>query len=163
MLARIAATLFLLSSGLYLNAQTESHRDVAAPLQKLRAVSVTVGLTPDVGRLFSKETIKVDVELRLRRNGIAVSDNSPDVLGIMLFGSADAEDVRRAGWVTHMRVNMSRVVRVLANDAVTSAEVWSTQGLSWGGPDERHAAQIRRDLGDFVDRFVNDYLTANPK
>ena len=113
---------------------------------------------------LTKAQIKVDVELRLRKAGIRVLTekeqlempggpalyvdiNSYFPPDIPIF--AFSINIELMEWVT------------LANGFKVFGAVWSTKPIGISRKDE--IREIRKSIGDVVDKFINDYLAANPK
>jgi hypothetical protein len=132
----------------------------------LKGVHVLVEeMNPKAERLgLNKPKIKTDVELRLRKAGIRVltekeqfempggpalyvNINSyfPPNIAIVAFSI----DIELMEWVT------------LASGFKALGAIWRTRPVGIGRKDEMK--EIRGFIGDAVDRFINDYLAANPK
>jgi len=132
----------------------------------LKGVEVAVeGMNPQAERLgLTKAQIQTDVELRLRKAGVRVL--------------TDEESLGTPGspW---LYVNVGTFIRsgsalcaygveVVLNEMVTLARGFKTVGGIWhtgnvGTVGTSNIREIRKDVGDQVDKFINDYLAANPK
>lgn len=107
-----------------------------------------------------------DVEVKLR------------VARIKVFDDPNDPDGNRAGRPElHVNVHTTKfdpaavyIIDVtLTQDAVLDrgkipvrATTWKSLGYAYGGVDNAHT-NVRKNLGDSVDTFINDYLAVNPK
>jgi hypothetical protein len=98
--------------------------------------------------------------------------------GIPVFGIADRRNDEKAGdprlvitvpmneanssWSLATEVKLLQKVRLSRDSSIeTDASTWSREG-SVSGPTLRDS-RVRQQLADLVDRFIQDYLTVNPK
>lgn len=131
-------------------------------LQGLNTVFVQVEeLSPGAASLgLTKETIQTDIELKLRLAGMHVV---PYAEGIKLPGSAnlyvrvtltDSAEAADVGVVLEQNAFLAR-----NGQFIPTAITWGT-----GGVFAHPTAQIIRDrTKDFVDGFLNAWLSVNPK
>ncbi len=135
-------------------------------LRGLKGVHVIVpALKPQTERLgLSKDQILTDVELRLRKSGVRVltEKESLETPGMPFLyvnvGTFFRED--------HPLVAYS--IDVALVEWVTLARGFKTGGAIWekgsvGSVGMKEIRGIRQYVGDMVDKFINDYLAANPK
>ncbi len=151
----------------------QDYRDNRESLRGMNAVAVFVGgdIPDDVMSLtnLSKEQIQTDTELRLRREHITVGDERVDMsskpyLNIQVVAMAErSADNRPLGTVASIRVVVQQMVVLSGNPAVTLlAPTWSYETVI--SASNRQFARLCRDsVLDFVDRFINAYLSVNQK
>lgn len=104
--------------------------------------------------------IQTDVELRLRKAGVAVSDGSsvPQAYLFVLISS-----VKKAGiYAYNCRVELKQDVVTRSNRFSMLAPTWSDSSNGMVGRDNM-VKEIRDVVGDLVDKFLNDFLSVNPK
>lgn len=132
-------------------------KGVMATLEDLDPEVERLGLTPD--------QLKTDIELRLRKAGIRVL--------------TEKEWLRTSGkpWF-HISITTlysaigpgiwSITINAKLNELVTLARGFQVFGAIWdknltGTVATAKVPQMRNKVGDVVDKFINDYLAANPK
>jgi len=135
-------------------------------LRGLKGVSVLVeGMNPQAERLGpTKAQIQTDVELRLRKAGVRVltkkeGDETPGMP--WLYVNVNTLFLQKIPLVVY---NIS----VVLNEMVTLARGFEHVGSIWstgftGAVGVSNIGAIRKDVGDQVDKFINDYLAVNPK
>ncbi len=124
---------------------------------------VVEGLNSDaIASGLDEEQIRADVELRLRKAGINVFDDSVGTAPFLYvnIGVVASENLRaftvalsfnRIGTFPHGKDTMR-----------LTAQVWSEASLHLRSGQNLRAT-TRDKLADFTDKFINDYLAANPK
>ena len=131
-------------------------KGVEVVIEKIKPAAERLGLTRD--------QIKTDVELRLRKAGVRVLTEKerlemPGVpflyVNVGIAFNADSTLVAYS-------------IRAELNELVTLDRGFRTRGAIWdtsrvGGVGTGRISELREDVGDQVDRFINDYLAANPK
>lgn len=134
----------------------------------LKGVQVKVQkISPDAERMgLTEDQIKTDVELRLRKAGVRVLtekevDETPgqpalyvreDTIVMQDFPIiVNSISVELEEWVTLPRGSQPYVIII----------IWSTSQTTPMGAGK--IQQIRGQVGWLVDRFIHDYLAANPK
>ena len=108
---------------------------------------------------LTDEELRTDVELKLRLAGIKIEPKSLQYLYIditFLLGETE-----RYAFV--VRVNFRQMVRLQRDPSILLvATTWSDGGIAMGpGGDLRD--NCRAMVRDYVDKFVNAYLSVNPK
>lgn len=109
-------------------------------------------------------TIRTDVELKLRLAGISIvpkptAESSPaSKVQAALTPFIDVQVVVLGGTVV-VRVNVSQGVKVLQNGCMTVAATWDKVNIGLNPT----ADGIRGAIKDDVDAFLNDWLSVNPK
>jgi hypothetical protein len=136
------------------------------PLVGLKGVYVVVeSIDPQAERLgLTKAQITTDVELRLRKAGLKVlTKNEMLKAPGTPFLCVNVNTFIRAGSALcayHVSVILNESV-LLARGVTTVGGIWNTGGVGTVGVDK--ITQIRGAVGDEVDKFINDYLAANPE
>jgi hypothetical protein len=133
-------------------------------LRGLKGVSVAVGkIRREAERLgLDTEKIKTDVELRLRKAGIKVLTGqemmeTPGMPYLLVSVNATVGSGICAYAIDvdlHEAVTLDRGPRI-------HSPVWNAAYAGWVGTNK--IREIRGHVGDLVDKFINDYLVANPK
>jgi len=131
----------------------------------LKVVMVMVeDLNPAAERLgLIKDQIQTDVELRLRRAGIKVLTEKemfqiPGYPRLYVNVNTIISEVPVCAF--SIRVELKEFI-TLANGLEATGAVWQVSSVGVGGINK--ISKIRSYVGDEVDKFVNDYLAANPK
>lgn len=132
-------------------------------LKGLKDVTVTIEAIPGGDQWgLSQSQLQVDVELRLRKAGIRVvssSELSASTATVYVRVSISPSNISEARRCYDMGIELMQNVALVRDPSIfTVATTWSTPGGGFSNPDH-----IRSRLGDMVDEFINDYLTANPK
>jgi hypothetical protein len=143
--------------------QADDSRLSRETLKGISAVSVVVeDLPPDSAKILglSKETIQTDVELKLRLGGIRVVTEKE---GMRLPGSPAvyinvnlADDLRAA----HIDIELQQ------NALLERNNLWAPRITTWSTSilvSNPNLQGIRDFLKDHVDKFLNAWLSVNPK
>ena len=135
------------------------------PLVGLEGVQVVVeGPGPEGERLgLSKNQIKTDVERRLRKAGIRVLTNQEQVEtpGTPHLYVKISASINKMG-IFDYSINVDLIEIVTPFTGGTAfATVWETGEA--GSVGLNNINQIQPRINSLVDRFINDYLAANPK
>jgi hypothetical protein len=114
---------------------------------------------------LSKRQIKNDIELKLRQNGIKISKDST---ASILYLNINAGTIKYKDGtidVYYYGINLTlEQATLLSRDLLIKnlSTTWHTGGIGFANP-----SNVRQDIRDFIDgmlnRFLNDYLAANPK
>jgi hypothetical protein len=150
-------------------AQTETDRK---SLHGLQGIAVVVeDLQPETERDgLTKSRIQTDVELKLRQAGIRVltteeSFKTPGSPYLYVNLNTTKTEVLYGAFATYafsLQVAVKQDVTLTrASDLKVSAPTWETHTLGTVGAN--NLQDVRRVLGDSIDRFSNDYLAENPK
>jgi len=108
----------------------------------------------------NKDQIQQDVELRLRKAGIRVlsrNTSSAPVIDVII-GGVKIPRTNATAYAIALTLGQ-RVILERDPSIKLYAQTWSS-ALSVGYVINR--TEIRNDLGDVVDSFINDYLSQNP-
>jgi hypothetical protein len=156
-LALSAIAVLLLASGSRLFASDSKY--ARETLRGINGVSVLVeGLDADAVRDgLTRDQIQTDVELRLRKAGInVVTEGSPRLY-------IDANLLKDTNvYIYDCSVALEQFVTVETNGVSAIAPTWSGAITGRVGSSKMPRA-IRDEVGDLVDKFVNAYLSVNPK
>ena len=132
-------------------------------LKNLKGVYVHVqGLNQDIEQAgLSKNQIRTDVELKLRLAGIKVltllehyEGKGAPYLHIYL----DSHKTEKGEFVYSLSFGIIQEVRLVRNNTITDAITWSISGVGYN-----NIEGIRAHIKDRADKFINDYLSVNPK
>jgi hypothetical protein len=140
--------------------------DQQKALVGLKGVYVWVsGIKPEVERLgLTKDQIRIDVELKLRKAGVRVLTKEER----FETPGAPSLEVDFANALSPDNPIVACSILVSLQEQVTLDRDFRTYGAIWQVGFVRpilkkNIREIRGDVGDLVDEFVNDYLAANPK
>ncbi len=132
-----------------------------APLKGLKKFHVTIENldSESQGAGLSADQLKTDVELRLRRSRVPVKDSSLASLYV------NVNPLRLSVgnvWACAIHVGLRDSVTLDRDKSIGClAETWETGGI-FVIPTGKLVANVRENVADLVDKFVNDYLAANP-
>jgi hypothetical protein len=122
----------------------------------------------DFQRSVSESQVRTDVELKLRRAGIRLTDRSDSYPKIVVnVRAAKNETLGRGIAIYPFIINVELVSFINAEmDAKKPprrlfAAIWETDKVGMFG--SARLQEIRGLVNDCVDEFINDYLAANPK
>ena len=156
----------LISSSIIL-AQISEAISVAS-LTGLTGVKVSVkDVTPDVQQDgLRTEHIQRDVELPLRTTGIKVLTSGiwiDSVGNAELYVDVDALKYSGTQYAYHVEVSVIQKVGLTRKPtSETLAKTWSDKVMGIVGVSNM-ATKIREQVKALVDKFINDYLSVNPK
>ena len=107
---------------------------------------------------LTEEQIRTDVELKLRMAGISIDNSTqyenPELRVIVVGGGEFPEGFHSFG----IRVEVRQAVKGVEIDFRTITETWSVWAVGMARPSE-----IRDFVKDYIDTFLNAYLSVNPK
>jgi hypothetical protein len=112
---------------------------------------------------LTKDQIKTDIELRLRKAGIRMLTEKE------WLGSPDYPHLSVTVNVITIGGSYSFMVQLYLSEAVTLARGNSVMGVIWQtyrigiGNEPNTETKTKEQVGGMVDQFINDYLAANPK
>lgn len=134
----------------------------AQNLKGITAVAVVVEDLPDGAKVLglTKDTIRTDVELKLRLAGMRVVTQGE---GIVLPGSPSVYvqvTVTNPALAANIDLELNQDVLLQRNGQLAPfAVTWRTNSVL-ANPTLQ---SIRNDIKDCVDQFLNDWLSVNPK
>jgi hypothetical protein len=137
-------------------------------LKGLRGVCVAVAdLRPEVKQAgLTVEMIQTDAELKLRLAGIRVltADDCAKEPGQPLLLLNATVSGPPPYWRFSVTVALSQMVQLIRDPAiVVPADTWSEVGVNGLAPAAAMPDMIRSGSKDLVDKFINAYLSVNPK
>ena len=141
-------------------ASSGSERDSLAGLS---AVSIVViGPSPEAERDgLTGESIRTDVELRLRRAGIYVPIKASETTLPKPSLYITADTWRGNGmYAIALRVQLQQLMNSLVTGKPFFGSTWERAGIVTVGA--KNLQDARGTLGDYIDQFVNDFRAANP-
>lgn len=151
------------------SAQTAMDRKSLRGLQGI--VVVVEDLHPDAEQNgLTKSQVRTDVELKLRQAGIRVmgAEESGQIPGspyLYVNINTMKNDVLYGAFSTYtfcLQVAVKQDVTLKRDsDLTVSATTWERQTL--GTVEANDLPDVRKILGEVIDRLINDYLAENPK
>jgi hypothetical protein len=113
---------------------------------------------------LTEAQLRTDVELRVRKAGIpVVRVEDPDHAILYVDVAAQRTATGRSLCVFDLSVRILQTATVDRNNQKAPAATWGPKGyLGLDSQINGAAETIRHQVSDFVDEFLNDYLTANP-
>jgi hypothetical protein len=124
---------------------------------------VSVAMSEEAGQLgLSKESLRTDLQLKLRQNGISVmegeNENLADcTLGVTITVVAPAQGGSPSG---SLSLFVSEAVGLARDPSIL---VPARTGEVGGALDGSSGRSIRDTVGDLVNQFLNAWLSVNPK
>lgn len=147
-------------------AQSDSPSPSQRSLRGLQGISVQVMRFDAEVQGVSLKQIQTDVELRLRKSGIRV----------LPFSSVSRLEGQPFLWISvlalknplgvsvySVNVELWQDVKLKRNPAISVSAATYVVEPRLVVVDSRNIKQLREDLSDCVDTFINDYLAMNPK
>lgn len=147
--------------------QAQDLNDLQQTFRGITVLSVQVVMEEPCKAILDVNSIRTDVELRLRSAGISVTrnggleDDGADVWVATSCMEIASQGRKNLGWAVHYEVYVRQDVLIRRTQYRTTATTWRRGGLGVGGTEIQETA--RRDIRDAVDQLLNDYLSANPK
>jgi hypothetical protein len=162
----LTAVVALVAAILLLPGVSYALTDEQKVLVGLKGVFVEGGIDNPKGSGLTKDQIKTDVELQLRKAGIKVLTNEERLttpgqpyLSVLVSIIEISSRGYPIGYAYTITVQLYEAVTIVRGfEAVGS--IWSAGWMGYFGKPDRH---IRNNISDMVDKFINDYLAANPK
>lgn len=110
--------------------------------------------TNEIG--LTKQRIQADVELRARKAGLLVGEQ---VVGVL---EVDLKVIKTESglFAYSINVNFREVVELSTRNVAAIASIWSHDMMGVAGRSK--TSVIGENIGYAVDRFINDWLAANP-
>jgi hypothetical protein len=144
-------------------ADTPASRATLKGAPPLTVVVSIVDLDPELSEGLTQVQIRMDVEERLRQGGIRVDTAAPVLSTAPVLLSVDLDAFRAGiGYAFNSRVEFVQNVTILRTGQSTAwAPTWSvsSMGVSVGG----FSNGVRYSVRALVDRFINAFLSVNPK
>ncbi len=163
---KILMVLFLLIPSSVL-AQTDSEVE---SLKGLKGVNVLVEvLNPDIeADGLSIDNIQTDVELKLRLAGIKVltrQEMLKEPGSPYLYVNVNSHKIESGTYSFNIMVSLKQGVYLECDSSIRIFGVTTWNNATIGGVTRLQNVSnfIRDGIKDFVDEFINDYLSVNPK
>ncbi len=127
---------------------------------------VVEALKPETEHLgITKDQIKMDVELRLRKVGISLLrkeewSSAPGKAFLYVGINTIPSNIEQGLWSVTVKVKVVKLVP-LPEESQAIKAIWTKEMT--GAIRSADAPKIREYVGGLVDKFTNDYLAANPK
>jgi hypothetical protein len=130
-------------------------------LRGLKGVSIRVQVFTGDENTNSSWAYQVrnDVELRLRRAGVPIIEADEPKLAVTILCQRSKECGLYAADASVSLLQRARLQRDPTLNVMSST--WTQSGIYVFG--ENNFRYVREEIQDTVDKFANDYLTANPK
>jgi hypothetical protein len=156
---RLLILLFMVTATGMMASDEPAARDTLRGIKKVEVVVET--LSPDEIRDgLTADQIKTDVELRLRKAGITVGSTAT-MLYIqpnLLKGDVSIDGV----YAYNVMVSLDQLITVDLNKVAEFASTWSISTVGLAGRNNMPRS-VRNAVDDLVDKFLNAYLSVNPK
>jgi len=155
---------FLITGGAVV-ARAVDTEDTRQSLKGLKGIYVLVEeLKPEVERAgLTEEAIQTDVELKLRLAGIPVLEDLANLASpYYLYVAVSTNHMSDGIWPFHISVELvQKVLLDRDRSTISYSSTWSTG--STGRVGKAKVRTVRDSIKDLVDRFINAYLSVNPK
>ena len=142
----------------------DDDEDSRRSLTDLKGVEVFIGPIPPEAEQngLTKSAIQTDVELKLRQAGITVLNAKP---GQPWLSVSVSVLIRSTGqtWPYTITLELRQSAVLTRNPAILSrdAVTWSLGAL--GDVGRLKVSNLREDIKNMTDKFINAYLAVNPK
>jgi hypothetical protein len=156
----VGTLLVVLTSFPTVATQSASHRE---SLRGIKSLRVLVGdIDPEIEKEgLTKSQLQVDAELVLRKASIPVSASS-DSDDPYLYVNLEVHKAKDLLYFYSLNVSLGQMVRLKRNPSIEMyAPTWQTSETGAAGRNK--LTGVRELVRDHIDKFVNDYLTVNPK
>ena len=163
---------FLLGCNLLVSGQTYGRQS----LRGIQGVKVEIVINDTARKIgLSKDQLRTDVELKLRKAGIKVLTeneklNVPGkpylVLNLAALETGKKRDTFGYAYFIELRLFQdTKLLKDVEVVSTTASGTWHTAGLLAVVPLTAGLFQgeVRGNLADLTDKFINDYLAVNPK
>jgi|SRR5579862_4487472 len=122
-------------------------------IEELEPAAIADGLTVS--------QLRTDVELRLRMAGLKVLDSYAP--GTPYLHVVPALLKAPDQYAYSCKLEFLQTVTVESNREVLITDTWSAGKFGLIGPPSNMVSKIRSTFADLVDKFINAYLSVNPK
>jgi hypothetical protein len=137
-------------------------------LSDIRGIDVVVEpLDPSAdAEGLSSDQLKTEAQLKLGSAGIKVGTKFEPYLDIQVVYAGLYDKTRQnmsLGFVASVILSLKQLVCLPRNQALKAlARTWHREVLV-SGPPGQGKERVREAVGHLVDKFIDDYLTVNPK
>src|SRR5262245_29812941 len=134
-----------------------------ALLKGVKSFDVVVeGLGSDVEPILSQTDMQTTVELRLRQFGLPLSEEGDGYLYVNLNAIPTEEDKSRWAYSLTVEFNQCDAIRARDRLPLGCVGVWNTGHIVVVGSRKFREGALE-SVRELTDRFINDYLAANPR
>jgi hypothetical protein len=136
-------------------------------LKGLTVFSVSVILEPRCTQIFAADRIQTDAELKLRSAGIplkqrAYLEDGGAALAVSVGCLPIIQGGRTTAWASDYTVSVTQGVNLTRTGTSVLAVTWSIDSILVGSIPVIEN-NLRGQIRDSIDEFLNDYFTVNPK
>lgn len=133
-----------------------------ATLKGITTLAVSVDVSEELQRAgLSQSQLQIDAELRLRQSGLRVVPVSASVPWLQVVFESNGMP-ERSLYVFGVRAGLSQGVSLIRDPLITSSAItWSVGGV--GAVGAQRVPELRSQVADVIDRFINEHLKQNPK
>jgi hypothetical protein len=144
--------------------QKAVHEKEVRSLAGIKALFISIGSDSSFEPLepyLTEAQVRTDVELRIRKAGISVVGiGDPHDATVYIDIAALRSTTGLCAFDFSVQLRQSATVD--RNNQKFGAITWGPKGYLSMGSTMAAAETIRKKLGDYIDEFLNDYLTVNP-
>ncbi|RNC84471.1 MAG: hypothetical protein ED557_05685 [Balneola sp.] len=153
---------FVLSYLLIVNGNILAQSYQLNSLVGLDSVNVVVDIQSDSDHSYDEDNLIDKTELRLRRNGLKISENRFNSTVFIRFLIKDITlGTRNVGYSISYELMLSQGTILLSNYQYVEPAIWLRSGVSLIG-DDYTRDELTRLTDQLLDTFLNELLTANP-
>lgn len=140
--------------------QSPTSRESLRGIKSLRVFVVDVD--PEVEKNgLTKSQLQTDTELAIRKAGIRVATSSEGD-DPYLYVELNVHNAKDILYFYSLSIGLGQIVKLKRNPSLEIyAPTW--QSTETGAAGRNKLSSIRETVRDHVDKFINDYLTVNPK
>jgi len=134
-------------------------------MKGIKAVTVKVSVTTpeDVREFLVEDQLQTMAELKLRKWGIKIIPKTPGCQTLYLEVLGKYREPPGI-YLCVVSVQLLQWVKLERNPKISVyTETWSDEFLAYGSTPNAVASYSQKGLEDLVDKFINVYLTVNPK
>jgi len=160
MLSIVSIILALVSPLPAASIQNPVNRESLRGIRNLRVFVADIDAEIEQAGL-TKSQLQIDVELMLRKAGIPVITSS-EGNDPYLYVDLNVHNAKDTLYFYSLNVSLEQMVKPKRNPSLELyAPTWQSSETGAGGRNKPNS--IRDSVDDQVDKFINDYLTVNPK
>ena len=133
-----------------------------ATLRGLPGVAVLIAALPDeIERAgLTKQQLQTDVELRLRQSGIPIFASGEDIPTLNIILTIFRHNIASL-YIYAIEVAISQPVLLVRNGSPAFGNTWDSTYV--GAIGAAKLSEVRNSVRDEVDKFMNAYLSVNPR
>ena len=161
LLVSLVFSCFVVTANSFVVAQTNPARKTLGGLKEVHVLIEEIQPEFEQDGLSDKQ-LKTDVELRLRKAGIRVTDSAiaPDVYVNVNIVRLDSPCP--LAFAFSINIEFNQLVILERNKTIyTTAPTWAKSAV--GALRSGRLFIIRERVGEILDEFINDFLAENPK